>query len=404
MQSSGWRTPTVVLVSGALMLSLAVGMRHGFGLWLQPMTLEHGWGREVFGFAIALQNLIWGATQPFTGMATDRWGAGKVGAVGAVVYAIGLALMASSHTGFMLALSAGVLVGIGLSCTTFATVFAAVGRAMPVTQRSMALGVAGAVGSFGQFCFLPIEQWLISGIGWSDALLVLAALTLLILPLCAALWKDGSTVAPAASDLSAGAALREAFRHRGYLLLSAGYWVCGFHITFMGTHLPAYLVDRGLSTTVGTTTLALIGLFNIAGSYLAGSLGARMPKPVILTGIYLLRAVAITAFAFVVPLSQWSAYAFAIVLGFTWLSTVPLTTGTIASVFGVRNMSMLGGITFFSHQIGAFFGGWLGGRMYDATGSYDVVWMIAIALGVAAAALTWPVRERPVARLAQAGA
>lgn len=403
MRHANWRTPMVVLAFGSAMLAISVGIRHGFGLFLQPMSIDHAWGREIFGFAIALQNLVWGATQPFTGMFADRYGAGRTALFGCGFYVGGLLLMAHSHSAITLALSAGVLIGIGLSCTTFATVFAAIGRSVPAEKRSMAMGLSGAVGSFGQFLFMPIEQGLLSWFGWSTALMLLALVTLLIIPLSSALFDDAR--APAhATDLTIRGALREAGVHRGFILLSAGYFVCGFHVTFIGTHLPAFLADKGLSAGVATMTLALVGLLNIFGSYMAGALGSRWRKPLILTWIYGFRAVSITLFAFVIPLTEWSAYAFGIAMGLTWLATVPLTAGTVASIFGVKNMSMLAGITFFCHQVGAFIGGWLGGRLFDTTGSYDIVWMVAIGLGIIAALLSWPVTERPVARLAPFGA
>ncbi len=402
MRQSSWRTPLVVLAFGSAMLAISVGIRHGFGLFLQPMSVEHAWGREVFGLAIAIQNLVWGAALPFTGMLVDRYGAGRTAIVGCVFYVVGLILMAHSHTGLMLMLSAGVLIGIGLSCTTFSTVFAAIGRSLPAEKRSMAFGIAGAVGSLGQFLFMPIELGFISWFGWSTALMLLAMIALLIIPLSTALFDDANAP-PAATDLTIMGALREAGKHRGFILLSAGYFVCGFHVTFIGTHLPAYLADQGLSAGVATTTLALVGLVNVFGSYMAGSLGSRWRKPAILTGIYAFRAVSITLFAFIIPLTEWSAYGFGIAMGLTWLATVPLTSGTVASIFGVKNMSMLAGITFFCHQVGAFLGGWMGGRLYDTTGSYDIVWMVAVGLGVVAALLSWPVSERPVARLAATG-
>ena len=402
MRQSSWRTPLVVLAFGSAMLAISVGIRHGFGLFLQPMSVEHAWGREVFGLAIAIQNLVWGAALPFTGMLVDRYGAGRTAIVGCVFYVVGLILMAHSHTGLMLMLSAGVLIGIGLSCTTFSTVFAAIGRSLPAEKRSMAFGIAGAVGSLGQFLFMPIELGFIAWFGWSTALMLLALIALLIIPLSTALFDDAREPS-ASTDLTIMGALREAGKHRGFILLSAGYFVCGFHVTFIGTHLPAYLADQGLSAGVATTTLALVGLVNVFGSYMAGSLGSRWRKPAILTGIYAFRAVSITLFAFIIPLTEWSAYGFGIAMGLTWLATVPLTSGTVASIFGVKNMSMLAGITFFCHQVGAFLGGWMGGRLYDTTGSYDIVWMVAVGLGVVAALLSWPVSERPVARLAATG-
>ncbi|WP_440468923.1 MFS transporter [Pseudomonas sp. YH-1] len=391
------RTGFWILLSGALILALSLGIRHGFGLFLAPMSAEFGWGRETFAFAIALQNLIWGIAQPFTGAIADRFGAMRTVVVGGILYATGLVLMGYSDSAFSLSMSAGLLIGVGLSGTSFSVILGAVGRAVPLERRSMAMGISAAAGSFGQFAMLPGTLGLIGWLGWSAALLALGLLVAFIVPL-AALMKD-KPLPMQGHEQTLGEALREAAGHSGFWLLSLGFFVCGFQVVFIGVHLPAYLVDRHLPATIGTTVLALVGLFNVFGTYIAGWLGGRMSKPRLLTGLYLLRAVVIVAFIWA-PLSVWTAYAFGIAMGLLWLSTVPLTNGTVATLFGVRNLSMLGGITFLFHQIGAFLGGWLGGYVYDHTGNYDLVWQVSILLSLLAGLLNWPVRERPVERAA----
>ncbi len=391
------RTGFWILLSGALILALSLGIRHGFGLFLAPMSAEFGWGRETFAFAIALQNLIWGIAQPFTGAIADRFGAMRTVLVGGILYAIGLVLMGYSDSAFSLSLSAGLLIGVGLSGTSFSVILGAVGRAVPLERRSMAMGISAAAGSFGQFIMLPGTLGLIGWLGWSAALLALGLLVALIVPL-SGLMRD-KPLPRQGHEQTLGEALREAAGHSGFWLLSLGFFVCGFQVVFIGVHLPAYLVDRHLPATVGTTVLALVGLFNVFGTYIAGWLGGRMSKPKLLTGLYLLRGMVILAFLWA-PLTVWTAYAFGIAMGLLWLSTVPLTNGTVATLFGVRNLSMLGGITFLFHQIGAFLGGWLGGYVYDHTGNYDLVWQISILLSLLAGLLNWPVRERPVERAA----
>jgi len=397
MMSKLSRTGFWILVSGALILALSLGIRHGFGLFLAPMSAEFGWGRETFAFAIALQNLIWGIAQPFTGAIADRFGAMRTVVVGGILYAVGLVLMGYSDSAFSLSMSAGLLIGVGLSGTSFSVILGAVGRAVPLERRSMAMGISAAAGSFGQFAMLPGTLGLIGWLGWSAALLALGLLVAFIVPL-AALMRD-KPLPVQGHEQTLGEALREAAGHSGFWLLSLGFFVCGFQVVFIGVHLPAYLVDRHLPATVGTTVLALVGLFNVFGTYIAGWLGGRMSKPKLLTGLYLLRGVVIIAFLWA-PLTVWTAYAFGIAMGLLWLSTVPLTNGTVATLFGVRNLSMLGGITFLFHQVGAFLGGWLGGYVYDHTGNYDLVWQISILLSLLAGLLNWPVRERPVERAA----
>ncbi|XXD88624.1 MFS transporter [Pseudomonas sp. Z4-7] len=400
--TSMWRTCGWVLVGSALILALSLGVRHGFGLFLAPMSADFGWGREVFAFAIALQNLIWGLAQPFTGALADRFGAAKVVLIGGVLYALGLVLMGMADSPWSLSLSAGLLIGIGLSGTSFSVVLGVVGRAVPAEKRSMGMGIASAAGSFGQFAMLPGTLGLIGWLGWSAALLALGLLVALIVPLVSMLKDAPAPLSGHEQTLSE--ALREACSHSGFWLLAVGFFVCGFQVVFIGVHLPAYLVDQHLPASVGTTVLALVGLFNIFGTYTAGWLGGRMSKPRLLTGLYLARAVVIGLFLWL-PVTTTTAYVFGMAMGFLWLSTVPLTNGTVATLFGVRNLSMLGGMVFLFHQLGSFLGGWLGGVVYDRTGSYDLIWQVSILLSLLAAALNWPVRERPVARLqAQAGA
>jgi predicted MFS family arabinose efflux permease len=389
-----------VIVCGATIVTLSMGIRHGFGLWLQPVTGERGWSRETFAFALAVQNLAWGIAGPFAGALADRWGAWRVLVVGSVLYAAGLAVMAVAATGATFLGGTGLLIGMAQAGTTYAIVYGVIGRNVAPERRSWAMGITAAAGSFGQFLMVPVEGGLIGGIGWQNALLVLAALALLIAPLALGL-REPRPAATTAAQQSIAAALREAFGERSFRLLAAGYFVCGFQVVFIGVHMPSYLRDHGLQPQVATTALALIGLFNVFGTYVAGMLGGRLPKNYLLSTIYALRSLAIVAFV-VAPLTPSSVYAFAAVIGFLWLSTVPLTNGIVAEIFGVRYLSMLGGFVFLSHQVGSFLGVWLGGRLYDATGSYDVVWWIAVALGVAAAAINLPIRERAILRPATA--
>jgi MFS family permease len=398
MSAQTWRTPAVILWCGALILAISLGIRHTFGLFLQPMSMDNSWGREVFAFAIAFQNLVWGVAQPFAGRFADRFGAGWAILGGTVLYVAGLLLMPLAGSALSLTLSAGVLIGIGLSGVTFPVVFGAISRAVPPEQRSLAMGIAMAVGSLGQFILLPGSQWLIGAFGWVGALVALGLLGVGMGPLGIALFERPSAN-PAGPARPLSTILSEAFTHRGFWLLSLGFFVCGFQVVFIAIHLPAFLMDQGLSPTIGTTVLALIGLFNIFGSYLAGLGGGKYRKPMLLSGIYATRVVVITGFV-LLPVTAWSAYAFGIALGLLWLSTVPLTNGVVATMFGVGNLSMLGGIVFLFHQIGAFLGGWLGGYLYDATGSYRLVWIIAIGLSVVAALLNWPIREQRVAQTA----
>ncbi len=397
-----WRTPTVVLIASSVLLTLSLGVRHGFGLFLQPMSADLHWGRETFAFAMAVQNLVWGIATPFAGMFADRFGTHRVAFVCGLFYAAGLATMAHATTPIGLALSAGVLIGLGLSGVSFSVVAGVLGRSFPPEKRSMALGISAAAGSFGQFAMLPLTQVLLSSLGWYGALVVLAAIAALMMPLTVAIYERHAGSAHAFQQ-SASQAIREAMGHRGYVLLTIGFFVCGFQVVFVGVHLPAYLADKGMAPHVAVTALALIGLFNIVGTWTTGWLGSRMPNRYILSFIYFSRAVVFALF-FLLPVSALSVYAFAVALGLLWLSTVPPTNGIVAQVFGVRYLAMLSGVTFFSHQIGSFLGAWLGGKLFDTMGSYDIVWWLSIALGIAAGLINLPIDEREIRRPAAAAA
>lgn len=386
-----------ILICGAMVVTLSMGIRHGFGLWLQPITQEHGWTRQTFSLAIAVQNLSWGVIGVFAGMLADKLGAFRVLVIGAVCYALGLVGMALSPTPLLFALTAGVLIGAAQAGTTYAVVYGVIGRQLPADKRSWAMGVTAAAGSFGQFLMVPVEGQLILQLGWKSALLAAAALSLVIVPLAYGLREPRRVVAPGQRQQSIGEAMGEAFRYPSFRLLTAGYFVCGFQVVFIGVHMPSYLRDQGLAPQVASYALALIGLFNVVGTYAAGSLGQRLAKRKILAFIYLGRAVAITLFL-LAPLTPTSVYVFSAVIGMLWLSTVPPTNAIVAQIFGVAHLSMLSGYVFLSHQVGSFLGVWLGGYLYDRTGSYDVVWYIAIVLGVMAALINLPVKEGAIAR------
>jgi len=391
-----------VMVCATSILALAIGIRLSFGLFLQPMSQTLGWGRETFAFAIALQNILWGLTQPLMGMLADKYGARKVVAMGGLGYCLGLYLMSQATSPLALNLTTGLLIGVSLSATSFAVVLGVVGRAVSERNRSMALGLASAGGSVGQVLILPIGQALIAAYGWVLALGGLAAIAFLMVPLAATLGPSERKRRKELKEQLIRHAVAEAGLHRGYWLLMAGFFVCGFHVTFIATHFPAYIVDSGLSPGLGATALALIGLFNIIGSSFWGIVGGKYSKKYSLSSLYLARAVLIAALVFF-PVSNLSVLVFASGMGFLWLGTVPLTSGLIGQIFGVRYLSTLFGIVFFSHQIGAFLGVWMGGYIFDLTGSYDIVWYVSIALGVLSALLHWPINEQPVARLALAG-
>jgi predicted MFS family arabinose efflux permease len=389
------RNALLLMIGSSLVLALSLGVRHAFGLFLQPMSNEFGWGREIFAFAIALQNLIWGVLQPFVGAFADRYGVKRTVFISAFAYTLGLLLMASANTPSTLFLSAGVLIGFGLSGTSFSVLLSAVGRSVAPEKRSMAMGIASAAGSFGQFVMLPGTLGLLEVFGWSTALLVCAGLIALLLPLSRMLKENLNSSTEHTDKLPVKTVLRQVAGHGDFWLLSLGFFVCGFQVVFIGIHIPAYLIDQQLPAQAGTMVLALVGLFNIAGTWCAGWLGGRYAKPQLLAMLYFLRAIVIALF-FYLPLSEFSAYAFAVAMGLLWLSTVPLTNGTIATMFGVRHLSMLAGIVFLFHQVGSFLGGWLGGLAYDQTGSYSLVWQLSIVLSIMAALLNLPIRERLV--------
>ena len=387
-----------VLLCGAMVVTLAMGVRHGFGLWLQPITQAQNWSRETFSFAIAIQNLSWGFFGIFAGMVADKFGAFKVIVGGAILYALGLAGMAQATTPFTFMLSTGILIGAAQAGTTYAVIYGIIGRNVSADKRSWAMGVAAAAGSFGQFLMVPTESALIQNFGAKEALMILSVAVLTIIPLAFGLREPGFAGGQStARDQSIVQALKEAFKYPSFQLLMAGYFVCGFQVVFIGVHMPSYLKDKGLSPEVAAYALGLIGLFNVFGTYAAGALGQRMPKRHILSFIYAARAVVITIFL-VAPLTPMSVYIFSAVLGLLWLSTVPPTNATVAQIFGVAHLSMLGGFVFMSHQVGSFMGVWLGGYLYDRTGSYDIVWQLAIALGIFAALINLPVKEVEIAR------
>ena len=395
MNRSSWRTPAVVLACGAVIMLISFGIRAGFGLFLQPMSLEYGWGREVFSFSIALQNLMWGALGALAGGFADRYGPGRVVAAGAVCYILGLIGLAYISTPLLMHLNAALLLGGALGGTSFGIILAVIGRTVAPERRSLAMGIATAAGSFGQFLLLPLTQFLISRFDWHVALLILAAVAALIIPLCLAL-AGNPAPAGAAQRQSIGEALHEALHEKGFHLLFWGYFVCGFHIAMLTVHLPSFVTDAGLSAAHGMTALALIGLFNVIGTFGAGWLGGRFSKKYLLSTIYTIRAGLIAMLVFL-PLSPLVLYVFACGIGLLWLGTVPLTNGLVGQIFGMRYAAMLASIVFFGHQIGSFVGVWLAGYLYDTTGSYSGAFIASIGLGIFAALVNLPVNERPLA-------
>ena len=384
MASTTYTKPMIyMLIGSAFVLALSLGIRHGFGLYLVPMSHEFGWGHQVFSLAIALQNLIWGAVQPITGAIADKYGSKIVVTVGGGLYCIGLILMAFSSSSALLNLSAGLIIGFALSATSFSVLLSAVGRAVPPEKRGMAMGIASAAGSFGQFIMLPTTLLLLQHIGWSAALLVSAILAALMVPLAwllkAPMYVSPHQAAKTAPELTFKQVLGIVRRHKPFWWLAMGFLVCGFQVVFLGVHLPGYLIDHGFSATTGTIFLALIGLFNIVGTYTAGWLGDKYSKAKLLMWLYAIRGLSIIAFL-ALPLSLWTIYAFGIIMGLLWLSTVPLTNGIVANMFGVKYLTMLSGLVFFTHQIGSFLGGWLGGLNHDMTGNYNMIWTCAILL------------------------
>ena len=401
-----WRTPVVILIFGIIIMMVSFGARSGFGLLLQPISADFGWGREVFAFSVAIQNLFWGLSQPIAGAIADKYGSGRVIAVCVVLLALGLYLMSRVTTPGELTLTAGILVGVGLSGTSFGVILAVISRSVPEHRRSLFLGIGSAGGASGQLFMVPLGQAFLTSYGWMITLMLLAAMVIATLPLAIALTGKRSAAQARAASLAAveqtlGQAVAEAGNHRSYIYLTTGFFVCGFQLAFITTHLPAFIVDNGGAASLAATALALIGFTNIIGSYFAGVLGGRMAKKTLLSANYFLRSVIITIFI-LSPVSDTSILIFAGAMGFLWLSTVPLTSGLVADMFGVRYMATLFGIVFLSHQLGGFLGAWLGGYLFDITGSYDAVWWLTVLLGLMSAALHLPIDDRPVARLATA--
>jgi MFS family permease len=384
-------------VSGGVIMGLALGVRHVQGLFLLPVTLSHGWPRDTFAFAIALQNLTWGLTQPLVGMVADRYGSARVIAAGLVCGVLGLVLMALASTPAVFTVGAGFFFGLGLSGTAFGAVYGALSRLVAEEQRAWALGVAGAIGGLGQFILVPLAQELIVTYGWSAALAILAAALACVLPLAQRL-RDAPSGLEAGAPQGLRQAIVEACSQRAFWLLNLGFLACGFQLAFIANHLPAYLLDRGLPAKSAVTALALVALANVAGTYACGVLGGRFRRKYLLAWIYLLRSAAMAAFM-LAPLSVWSAYAFAIVMGLLWLGTVPLTNGLVSQLFGVRYLTTLFGFVFLGHQLGAFLGSWLGGLVFESTGSYNLVWFLSMGLGVMAAALHIPIHDQTRRRL-----
>jgi len=386
-----------VILAGAAVLAIILGVRQTFGLYLVPMTVDLGWSREVFGFAMAVQNLLWGAAQPFVGGLADRFGAGRVIAAGGVLYAVGVAAMANAVTPLELVITGGVLVGVGMSGAGFAVVYGAVSRAVAPEHRTYALALVSTIAALGPMVLPVISQAVIGGAGWFVSLLA-SAVIVALLTLLTRLFRLSDAPSESSQDFSLREVLNAASRNSGFLLLVTGFFVCGFHVTFIGTHLPGYIDSVGMNARVAATALTIIGAANIVGTYLAGASSKRYRQKNVLSLIYLGRALMV-ALLMVLPKSEWTIYGFAACFGLLWLSTVPLTSGVVARIFGAKHLGTLFGLVYFSHQIGAFLGAWLGGVAYDATGSYDAMWYAAIALGLIAALLHWPIRDQPVERL-----
>ena len=387
-----WLHPIIIVVCGCLVIFIGFGIRSTMGVFLVPITEQYDWGRSIFAFAAALQNLFWGFSQPIFGAIADRFGSGRVILIGGICYVAGLALMIVSSTPLGFYIANGALIGFGLSGTTFAIVLAVIARAVPERQRSMALGIGSAAGSLGQFVLVPLGNSLILQFGWVSTIAMLSCLMLLVIPLSFVLSGKPEISGP---EQTLKAAVSQAARHPGYVLLTSGFFVCGFQVTFIGIHLPAYLTDIGLSSNVGAWALSIVGLFNLVGTLLAGYMGNIFKKKSILSFIYLGRAIVIAVFVMLPP-SVPSALIFAGCMGILWLATIPLTSGIVSQVFGARYLGTLFGFVFLGHQIGSFLGVWMGGLLFDTTQSYEVVWWICVALGIIAALLHWPINESPI--------
>jgi len=403
MTLPAWRSPIVLIAVGCAIALIAFGPRSAIGQFLTPMSFDRGWGRESFSFAIAIQNLLWGAAQPFAGALADRFGPVRVLSAGAILYAIGLVGMATAQSTLMLDLSAGVIIGFGLAGCSFPMVVGALGKLVPESWRSFAFGAGTAAGSFGQFLFSPLAHGLIETFSWQTSLFIFAAMMLLVLPLSLVLATPPAQASSTIKLQSSKQALSEAFGHRSYVLLVLGFFTCGFQLAFVTVHLPSYLVDRGLGADIGAWTIGFIGLFNIVGSLASGWLSGRMPKRYLLSIIYFGRAISVLGLI-LLPASTASTLLFGAVTGLLWLSTVPPTSGLVALMFGTRWLTMLFGFAFFSHQVGGFLGVWLGGLAFEATGSYNLVWWLSVFFGVASAVINLPIVEKPVVRPVAAAA
>ena len=391
------RRQMMVMGAGAGLLAVVLGVRQVLGLYLVPMTIDLGWSREIFGIAMGLQNLVWGASQPFIGGLADRYGSGRVIVAGAICYALGVLGMASAITPTELLISGGVLIGLGMSGVGMAVVYGAVARMVAPEKRTYAMAIVSTIGALGPFLLPPVTQVVIGGFGWKGSLLATAGVVALMIPLGALIRGRAENEAGTVSQ-SWTQALGEARKNRGYLLLVAGFFVCGFHVTFIGTHLPGFIAWCGLAAGVGGWALFMIGGGNIVGTYTAGLLSNRFRQKNLLSLIYLARA-ALIAWMMLMPKTELTIYIFSGIFGLLWLSTVPLTSGVVAKIFGARHLGMLFGLVFFSHQIGAFLGAWLGGLNFDVSGDYNAIWLTSVLLGLLAAALHWPIRDKPVERL-----
>ncbi len=391
------RWPLVLIAMACLISAIAIGTRASFGVFLTPVTTDLGWGREVFALGVALQQLVWGVAQPLAGMVADKFGSARTVVAGAIFYALGLYFMSTTEGAMQFHVSAGLLVGLGLGGTGYGIVLSVLAKAVSEARRSLVIGIGAAAGSFGQFAMVPAGQALLDAFGWRNAFLAMAGIALLMLPAALALRSAPAAGSGAGvSGQSLGAAIREALGHRGYLLLTCGYFVCGFHVAFIAVHFPSYVADRGLTSAHGAWAISIMGLVNILGCFLAGAAGGKYRKKNILSLLYLARSIIITALV-LLPLTEPGLWAFAFVFGFLWLSTVPLTTALVGDIFGPRYLATLVGFVFLSHQLGSAAGVWFGGYAYDLTGSYDAMWWFAVALGLVAALLHWPIDERRVA-------
>jgi MFS family permease len=401
---ANWRTPLVVIIAGCLIAMVGFGVRSSFGFFLDPMTVARGWNRETFAFAMALQNLLWGIGVPIASAVSDRIGPTKVIAFGALLYALGTVGMAEAESGIALNMAAGIVCGLGVAFTAFSIALAAIASVVGPEKRSLALGLGTAAGSFGQVIFSPIALGFITAFGWHSALWILGSIALVIVPLAVCLPSVSATTSNelAKIEQSLGEAVKEAARHRGFVLLAFGFFVCGFHVAFITVHFPAYIKDLGLDARVGVYAMSTIGLCNIFGSFIAGFVGQRWSKKGSLSTIYFTRAI-IIGILLMSPKTELTIYLFSIAMGLLWLATVPLTFGIVAQIFGIRYMATLVGLVFFSHQVGSFIGIWLGGYLYDTNGSYDPIWWAGIVLGVLAALIHLPIDERPMDRLAYKG-